>query len=144
MEGMDKPSGSLPKDFSVHHGSHHPKLYYQCNRGGGALTGLNKFRSYWTARGVIPRWQLIGVYIVVVAAGSYGLGETRQIAEQGQRSEIALCVLRTDLKNRVINQEQFLKDNPKGVLGIPRNIIIQSIISQKRTIVSLKLLDCDK
>lgn len=31
------------------------------------------WRAYWTARGVIPRWQLFLVYVVVVGAGAYGL-----------------------------------------------------------------------
>lgn len=40
--------------------------------------------DWWTATGVIPRWQLIAVYVLVVAAGAAGMTATRNAADRAQ------------------------------------------------------------
>jgi predicted transcriptional regulator len=47
-------------------------------RGPAANEGV----SYWKQTGVIPRWQLLGVYALIVAAGAFGLAQTQHIAHR--------------------------------------------------------------
>lgn len=54
----------------------------------------------------------------------------------------ALCTLRHDLEVRVSSSEDFLKDHPDGFAGITAATIRQSLANQKRTIHSLRNLDC--
>lgn len=54
----------------------------------------------------------------------------------------ALCVLRSDLEQRVADSTQFLVDHPEGIPGIPIETIKQSIDNQKRTIDALSDLRC--
>lgn len=54
----------------------------------------------------------------------------------------ALCTFRQDLERRVIATTDFLKENPKGIPGIPPRFLLESVANQQRTIVSLQSLDC--
>jgi len=47
-------------------------------RGPAANEGV----SYWKQVGVIPRWQLLGVYALIVAAGAFGLAQTQHVAHR--------------------------------------------------------------
>lgn len=38
--------------------------------------------SYWRATGVIPRWQLLAVYVLIVAAGAAGFWQTSSVANR--------------------------------------------------------------
>lgn len=56
----------------------------------------------------------------------------------------ALCALRGDLKHRVVQSQNFLKENPHGSPGIPEKFVRDGIKNQKQTIRALKPLDCPK
>jgi hypothetical protein len=43
---------------------------------------FRRFRAWWTARGVIPRWQLLLVYVLVVTAGAVGQSKTTDAASK--------------------------------------------------------------
>lgn len=47
-------------------------------RGPAANEGI----SYWKQTGVIPRWQLIAVYVLIVAAGTIGIWRTQTVAHR--------------------------------------------------------------
>ena len=51
--------------------------------------------DWWTATGVIPRWQLLLVYMLVVAAGALGIQSNRsavdRINTERQRNAVAAC-----------------------------------------------------
>lgn len=42
--------------------------------------------GYWTQVGVIPRWQLVMVYVVIVAAGATGLLKTSNAAHRADHA----------------------------------------------------------
>jgi hypothetical protein len=54
----------------------------------------------------------------------------------------ALCQLRLNLETRVAGSRKFLRDNPKGIPGIPPALIRQSIAEQNQTIKALSNLNC--
>jgi hypothetical protein len=112
--------------------------------------------DWWMAKGVIPRWQLLLVYVFVVAAGSVGVARVETIAEDAsdlgrenanriketEESRDALCVLRADLERRVATSRDFLEENPAGIPGIPARTIRDGIRNQERTIEALSGLSC--
>jgi hypothetical protein len=85
----------------------------------------------------------LGLILALVVGGTAIQGN-RDRAREGQQAHAALCVLKHDYKERVKQSEKFLKENPKGIPGIPTSVIQNSIKNQKATIVSLKVLKCDK
>ena len=95
--------------------------------------------EWWTARGVTPRWQLLLVYAAVVGAFAWNSSETRKVAGD---SNDALCALRVDLEKRVASSEQFLRENPDGIPGIPAKTIRDGVTNQQRTIKALSQLAC--
>jgi hypothetical protein len=54
----------------------------------------------------------------------------------------ALCALDHDLQNRVSDSQQFLKEHPRGIAGIPASAIRVSMNSQEDTIHTLDILHC--
>lgn len=104
------------------------------------------WRRYWLARGVIPRWQLLLVYVVIVSAGALGFADAQnqrdQTARVATRTNAALCVFRHDLKVRVENSERFLREHPHGVGGISAGTIKVSLVGQRRTVRALRSLPC--
>jgi hypothetical protein len=54
----------------------------------------------------------------------------------------ALCALDHDLENRVSDSQQFLKEHPHGIAGIPASAIRVSMNSQEDTIHTLDILHC--
>ena len=52
--------------------------------------------DWWTATGVIPRWQLLLVYMLIVAAGALGIQSNRSAVDrinmERGRNTVAACV----------------------------------------------------
>jgi hypothetical protein len=42
----------------------------------------NEGRSYWRQTGVIPRWEMLAVYLLIVVAGAAGIAQTQRIAHR--------------------------------------------------------------
>lgn len=76
------------------------------------------------------------LYLALIAGGVLVYIDQRNTAN-------ALCTFRQDLERRVLASTDFLKDNPKGVPGIPPRYIVLSINNQTKTITALKSLNCD-
>jgi hypothetical protein len=50
------------------------------------VTRKQRFLHYWKATGVIPRWQLFGVYLLIIVAGAVGFARTSTIANNADNS----------------------------------------------------------
>jgi predicted PurR-regulated permease PerM len=74
---------------------------------------------------------------VVVAA--VAISNTNELAD---RTNGSLCALRHDLEQRVAGGEQFLREHPEGIPGIPAKTLQTSIDGQRRTIRALSNLKC--
>ena len=111
----------------------------------GAISDRRR-RAYWKQTGATPRWQLVLVYVLVVAVGAVGLTSIRDVAEKADTNAMvtndALCALRLDLERRVAASEQFLREHPNGVAEIPAKTIRDGITNQQRTIKALSQLSC--
>lgn len=94
------------------------------------------------------RWALTAVclgLVVLLLLGWWDSGNKRDDLErEAARTNMALCTLRGDLKQRVKSSEDFLATHPKGVLGISAATIRSGIAGQQRTIKALAGLDCTK
>jgi hypothetical protein len=62
------------------------------------------------------------------------------LAKQGARTHTGVCRLRDDLRVRVENSEEFLREHPDGIPGLPAKVIQTGIDGQKRTIRSLRVI----
>lgn len=82
---------------------------------------------------------LIGVVIYFSAISN---NKQNDLVKQGAESHEALCIFKSDLERRIGDGEQFLRDNPNGIPGIPEETLRNSIDNQKRTLASLAVLDC--
>jgi hypothetical protein len=45
---------------------------------------MSDLRNYWTARGVIPRWQYLTVYVAITAVFIGGLAKSNQLSHKAQ------------------------------------------------------------
>lgn len=52
---------------------------------------LRSWAAYWRATGVIPRWQLIVVYALIVGAGAVGFVQVNDALDEVQASRVATC-----------------------------------------------------
>lgn len=65
-----------------------------------------------------------------------------EIRQQAAMTAGALCSLRSDLEQRVRSTEDFLRDHPRGIPGIPVATLKTSLDGQRRTVNALGSLDC--
>lgn len=86
------------------------------------------------------------LYVALVGMGVAGFvlinnnqNDTEQLAVQ---TTAALCALRADLNNRVVQGEQFLEDHPNGFAGFTPEAMQQQIEGQRRTVAALSVLEC--
>jgi hypothetical protein len=68
--------------------------------------------------------------------------ENARTAQQGDQAHDAICDLRADLERRVETSREFLRENPQGIPGISRRVILTGIANQEETIDALADLDC--
>jgi hypothetical protein len=97
-------------------------------------------RVYWNVRLLGLPEPLRDVWMVVLSGFLVWA-----IVVQGQesdRSTAALCSLRRDLEVRVAAGDQFLRDHPHGIPGIPAGTLRTSTDGQRRTINALSNLKC--
>jgi hypothetical protein len=118
----------------------------------------NENLSYWRQKGVIPRWQMLLVYVLVIGAGAVGIARTETVASDAQElaeanklrimevqeSRDALCALRADLQKRLALARKFLRENPGGTPGIPERTIRDSIRNLRSTLEALDGLTCPR
>lgn len=59
-------------------------------------------------------------------------------------TEDVKTVLRDNTEESIASTEQYLKDNPQGIPGIPRSLIIKGLEKNHRTVEKLAPIDCQK
>lgn len=64
------------------------------------------------------------------------------LRKQTQQTNRALCVVRHDLEKRIDATKQFLRDNPKGIPGIPPATLKAGLENQEATVRGLSRIDC--
>lgn len=52
---------------------------------------LGGWARYWRAKGVIPRWQLVLVYVLIAAATAIGFAQVNKAIDQVQASRVRTC-----------------------------------------------------
>lgn len=81
-------------------------------------------------------WATVVLYLCLAAV-------VIKVYLDGKSTTESLCAFRTDLVQRVVQSNQFLKEHPNGTPGIPVKTITDSITNQTRTVLSLKDISCD-
>lgn len=81
---------------------------------------------------------VLATVVLYLALGGIAL----KSAMDSHSTHSALCTLRGDLQVRVTSSLKFLSDNPRGLPGIPVQVIRDSIANQQRTILALDSLNC--
>lgn len=61
---------------------------------------------------------------------------------EAERTNAALCAVRTGEEKAVQVQKDFLNENPEGIPGISRTLIKTGITNRERTIKALSQLHC--
>lgn len=94
----------------------------------------------------------IALYVVLAVIVGAGFWLEHRQSAQGAKAHTALCAFREDLRGRlkdvqasIRTSEQFLRDHPAGIPGVPVELLRQSIADKKRTArnqaATLKSLD---
>jgi hypothetical protein len=86
---------------------------------------------------------VVAVSFLVLVVMAWQIKATRDLAAQGEEAHVALCALRVDLERRVQASQDFLREHPEGIPGIPTATIKQGIDNQKKTIDALGFLECE-
>jgi hypothetical protein len=85
---------------------------------------------------------IVAAGLLFVASVGWSTWRTRDDIDRNQQALTALCVLRADQDKRIESAEQFLRDYPKGIPGIPIAVIQSSLANSRRTRKALDNLDC--
>jgi hypothetical protein len=96
-------------------------------------------RSLWWLRLMLPVW---AERLWLVALSGLVLWSVWAQAQQNDRTTGSLCELRHDLERRVASSEEFLRDHPRGIPGIPAATLKVGVDGQRRTIRALSNLPC--
>lgn len=105
-------------------------------------------------------WKVTVLSLIAVTVACVAVGSTvwllKRTDEEAAKNTAALCALRHDIEGRIVRNtarlrrsEEFLRDNPAGVLGIPARMIRDGvneqrneIEDQKKTVEALAGVDC--
>lgn len=85
----------------------------------------------------------ITTFLLLLGMGAYFINANHQLAVEGRQAHDAICALREDLQRRIATTEQFIRDHPEGIAGIPVAELERSVESQKLTVDSLYEAKCD-
>src|SRR3954471_18076248 len=95
-------------------------------------------RAFWLEKGVIPRWQLLAVYLLIVGVFFFSVARLHEqdmkLHSQQVNTQAALCSLRGELEQRVRSTETFLNSHPQGAFGLSPSQLRKSENDTKRTI----------
>ena len=99
------------------------------------LDAINSLRRFTALLFVL----LALLTILIFGVRAYDLAHVEQKAEQNR---IALCALRDDLGLRIDRAQRFLDEHPGGLNGLSGAEIRETIQNQRRTIQTLKIINC--
>lgn len=99
-------------------------------------------------------WVTIAAVIFVMAVALFMMGltmwNTYRLGQQSTElrtvaveTRDALCAFKRNLVLAQRDARKFVEDNPKGIPGITRETIDQSIANRQNTLDSLQVLTCD-
>jgi hypothetical protein len=87
--------------------------------------------------------------ILLVTAVAYGFkissitNTNHRLALDGKEAHDSICALRGDFQRNVDLTEKFLSEHPEPkILGVDRQVFVQSLAGRKLTLKSLKGLSC--
>lgn len=103
--------------------------------GSAILRGIRRLTIATAVLYLVVIGALVGVYI---DSGN----KADNLAKATGRTTTALCVFRGDVQSRAEQTAKFLKEHPEGFSGIPAAQLHQSLEAQRRTVKSLRSLDC--
>lgn len=84
----------------------------------------------------------VRVLIIFAILGFTVAGSVVYVYTTSENSKKALCAYQADLKQRIVSGEQFLKDNPNGIPGIPAPTIRAGLDNQKQALKSFAIVNC--
>jgi uncharacterized protein HemX len=103
----------------------------------------------------LRRWVLFTALLAAVGAATaaYGFHRASQARQNVERLTLltraearettrSLCTLREDLERRAKASEAYLRENPRGIPGVPLRTLRDSLTNQQRTISALAGIDC--
>lgn len=114
---------------------------------------MSDLRAYWMARGVIPRWQYLLVYVLIVGAGAFGFAQThaaQQRAEHLARQVAAqrLAAIRSTCEEQNVRHDQTLRTLDRLIAKVPPDRRAQARRSRASTVLLIDALapkrDCDQ
>jgi hypothetical protein len=86
------------------------------------------------------------LYAALIGVGTFGyVSRSHDLAKLDQvttTTKTALCLFRDNIEKQVATSEEFLKNNPDGIQGLPAATIQASIDRQKDTLKALDILEC--
>lgn len=106
--------------------------------------------EWWTATGVIPRWQLLLVYMFVTAAGAVGMTSTRDVADRADRAAIRADELARNVRAdrigaiRISCEQQNLRNMAMVDLLQKLNPMIDPKVAQQFADAGWPRYDCDE
>lgn len=84
----------------------------------------------------------IALYLVLAGLATFAYVSNQHRIQDGKDAHTAICVLKLDLERRVKEGEQFIKERPNGIPGVPITAFKRSIAGQKATIKALAKASC--
>jgi hypothetical protein len=86
--------------------------------------------------------RVMTLWIILFSAISiYDIHQNRIQAKKGEVALASNCKSREDLKNRIKLGEKFLKENPKGIPGIPAGTVRASLRNQRLAYRAQRILN---
>ncbi len=103
-----------------------------------ALAQADKVDQSLTAIQRTLRWLVAATVMLYLGLGAITVVNRIDAAH----NRAAICAVRDDQLKRVVQTEQFLKDNPKGAAGIPADALRQTIKNAQDTADALSAANC--
>lgn len=82
------------------------------------------------------------LFVFILTVLGFVIQRNHQLAAEGAQAHHVLCVVKSDYRQRLLDGEQFLRDHPNGIPGIPKAVIQNSVFNQRRTYEAMGSLSC--
>lgn len=107
-------------------------------------TSHGRLRRFYERHSNLFAYTLFSVFFVIsLGVSNYQSNQASdEIAAQAASTNRALCEFRAGLQKRYDDGVVFLKDHPDGFAGISTTQIQITLDSQKKSLDSLKFLEC--
>jgi hypothetical protein len=82
------------------------------------------------------------VVVYVFLNARHTTNNLRAISQRNATAVAGLCALKLDLAVRVASSEEFLRQHPEGIPGVPVSVIRSGIVNQRHTLDALAVVKC--